>query len=187
MSKSNEQKRLDEELLRECNGYMQTETKPDGVYIKRGSMFVNMNNIKRLIEAGADVNAEDEGGNSPLLYAIWRNSVELTKLLISAGLNVDAKNKSGESLLHRVINSDIRNVHILIKAGADVNAQDNDGNTPLHKIADYRKLGTVELLISAGADVNAENLNGETPLLLLYDFVEIRNLLKEHGAVILKK
>ena len=187
MSKSNEQKRLDEELLRECNGYMQTETKPDGVYIKRGSMFVNINKIKRLIEAGADVNAEDEGGNSPLLYAIWRNSVELTKLLISAGLNVDAKNKSGESLLHRVINSDIRNVHILIKAGADVNAQDNDGNTPLHKIADYRKLGTIELLISAGADVNAENLNGETPLLLLYDFVEIRNLLKEHGAVILKK
>ena len=174
MAKSKKQRELDEELLRECRGYTQTET-----------MFVNMNKIKRLIKAGADVNAKDNNGRLPLIFAAWELNKKLIKLLISAGADVNAKGNNGESLLHNTLG--IRTVHILIKAGADVNAQDNDGDTPLHKIADYKKLGTVELLISAGADVNAENLNGETPLLLLYDFVEIRNLLKEHGAVIIKK
>ena len=186
MAKSKKQRELDEELLRECRGYTQTETKPDGAYIKHCSMFVNMNKIKRLIKAGADVNAKDNNGRLPLIFAAWELNKKLIKLLISAGADVNAKGNNGESLLHKTLGI-IRTVHILIKAGADVNAQDNDGDTPLHKIADYKKLGTVELLISAGADVNAENLNGETPLLLLYDFVEIRNLLKEHGAVIIKK
>ena len=66
MAKSKKQKELDEELLRECQGYTRRDNKLDGAYIKEGGYFFNINKIKRLISAGADVNVKDEDGWSPL-------------------------------------------------------------------------------------------------------------------------
>jgi len=141
---------------------------------------------KLLIDSDAKVNAKGEYGSTSLHFAVCWDNIAIAKLLIASGADVGAKNKGGFTPLH--LAHDLQIINALIKAGAKVNAKNNIGNTPLHKLnnRDKSNLGKAELLIRAGADVNAENLDGETPLLLSYSHVELRKLLKEHGAVIIK-
>jgi ankyrin repeat protein len=57
---------------------------------------------KLLLEAGADVNARDEQGNTPLQRAVdegWRGGLEVAELLVSKGADVSAKNRRGETPL----------------------------------------------------------------------------------------
>lgn len=54
----------------------------------------------KLIEKGANLNARDAYGNTPLSHAcsrIWHNGVDIINLLIAAGADIDAKNNNGIS------------------------------------------------------------------------------------------
>jgi hypothetical protein len=141
--------------------------------------------VKKLIDAGADVNANlNNSGNTPLFLAVRRGNVALAEYLISAGADVNAKNKHGSSPLHWAVDSDIvAIVELLISAGADVNAKNKHGLPPLHWAAHEDNIAIVELLISAGADVNAEDEDGYTPLHWVKS-QEMKDLLIEHGAVL---
>jgi len=119
--------------------------------------------IRELIKAGADVNAADESGRTPLFEAVGRGHAHIAKLLIDAGANVNIVDKSGRTPLYRTLRrADI--VKLLITAGADVNATDKRGYTPLHGASRANRIDSVKLLITAGADVNAANKRGTTPL-----------------------
>lgn len=52
-----------------------------------------------LIQAGSDVNARDNRGDTPLHTAAYCANFPVVKLLIKAGADVNAVNKSGESVL----------------------------------------------------------------------------------------
>ena len=121
MISTEEKRRLNKELREECWGYSERGNKPDGAYIKEGEYFFNINKIKRLIEAGADVNAKDVNGESPLYRAVDRDSVILAKYLISAGANVNAKDIDGYSPLYYAVDGNNKAIaKLLIKAGVDV-------------------------------------------------------------------
>lgn len=98
-----------------------------------------------LIVKGADVNAKDMDGSTPLHFA-YRNK-DVAKLLIANGSDVNAKNNKGMTPLHYLYeNKEI--VELLIAKGADVNAKDNEGKTAL----DYAEDEDLEdLLIKYGA------------------------------------
>ena len=53
----------------------------------------------KAIADGADVNAKDKVGVTPLTYATFKGAKEITELLITAGADVNAKNDDGETLL----------------------------------------------------------------------------------------
>lgn len=83
--------------------------------------------LKALLTAGADVNAVDYNGATPLM---WSKNASIAKTLIEAGADVNAKDNSGTTaLMFCSYNVDIANV--LIAAGADVNAKDNYGMSAL--------------------------------------------------------
>jgi len=51
-----------------------------------------------LLDAGADLNAEDTGGNTPLHYAVTRNgALELVRLLLDRGALAYARNAKGQT------------------------------------------------------------------------------------------
>ena len=92
---------------------------------------------------------------------------------IANGADVNAKDKWGETALHRAIygdcNPDI--IKLLIDAGADVNARDRNKRTVLILVAHGGSFGfikseieIIKLLINAKADLNAKDENGETAL-----------------------
>ncbi len=75
--------------------------------------------ILNIIEKGADVNAQNGYGDTPLYDAIYEGNEDIVKLLIEAGADVNAKDGDGSTLLSYAIskgNEEI--VKLLTEAGA---------------------------------------------------------------------
>ena len=131
-----------------------------------------------LIANGADVNAQNDYGETPLDYDAWYNSeTEIADLLREHG---------GK---HGVINGaaaggDIEAVKEFLVAGTDVNVKDGWGWTPLHNAAWWGHKEIAELLLANGADVNAKDDGGDTPLdvAILRNDKETADLLRKHGG-----
>ena len=121
--------------------------------------------VLAMINAGADVHAKNNDGNTPLHAAAWKGNAEVIPVLIKAGADVHAKNNDGNTPLHSAAfwgKAEV--IPVLIKAGADVNAKNNHGDTPLHAMARTGRAEVISILLQARADVNAKNVLGDTPL-----------------------
>ncbi|MDJ0578866.1 ankyrin repeat domain-containing protein [Crocosphaera sp.] len=142
--------------------------------------------LKVLINHGADVNAKNEYGETPLHTAVLSENKEIVELLINHGADVNAKNEyDGKTPLYSAVltkNKEI--VELLINHGADVNLQNEKVFTPLDIAGKANNKKIAELLINYGVDVNTRDKSGNTPL---YSAVENNNkkrveLLINNGA-----
>jgi hypothetical protein len=115
----------------------------------------NIEAIKQQLAAGADVNAKDEEGATPLHYAATKAVAEL---LITKGTDVNAKGgyKNGTALHFAAAVGHNELVALLIANNADVNAKielgEYKGETPL----DYAKGETADLLRKHGGKTGEE-------------------------------
>jgi tetratricopeptide (TPR) repeat protein len=102
--------------------------------------------------AGADLNAKDSDGVTPLMGAAQYNSnPDVVTALLKAGVDVNAKDKQGKTpLMHAVLNPNPDAVAALLKGGADVNAKDNSGKTALDYARETNNSEAVAALIKAG-------------------------------------
>ena len=108
--------------------------------------------VKRLIEAEADVNAQDNNGFTVLMLASANGHIDVAQLLIEEGADVNAQDKIGATaLIVASRRGQTYIVKLLIEAGADVNAQTNDGGTALMFASQDGHTEVVKLLIHAGA------------------------------------
>ena len=124
-----------------------------------------------LIEAGADVNAMDENGETPLHLATDAGEASLVALLLEAGADVNACEEYGRSLVHlAVCNGEQSVLKVLLEAGADIDALEAMTNiedldledviwlTPLHSAVGLPEI--VSLLLKAGADASIRDSKG---------------------------
>ena len=104
--------------------------------------------IKLLVKHGADINAQNNDRETPLMYAASAGKFEAVKLLVKHGANINARNNFGHTALMRAANFGHYDVvRFLVENGADTNVSAyNDpaatayGYADLnghHQIADY--------------------------------------------------
>jgi ankyrin repeat protein len=128
----------------------------------------SVDDVKKAIANGANVNAKSPSGSTHLHAAAQYGHMEIVQLLISKGANVKAKTDDGKTPLHSAAAKEHKDIaELLIAKGADVNAKSNEGTTPLHWATGTGWRGGYEiakLLISKGADVNVKKEDGWTPL-----------------------
>lgn len=94
-----------------------------------------------LISAGANVNAQDIAGETPLYYSFGdTQNLDVLKMLLRHGADVTLTNINGEQPLYWAVVSENTNaVVMLLQSGADPSLKDRFGKTPL----DYAKELTI--------------------------------------------
>jgi ankyrin repeat protein len=114
----------------------------------------DLSKICNLLDAGADINALDEHGQTALMNAAHRGDVELTQLLIQRGAELDHAAKYRlTALMLAVINNRTEVVRLLVAAGADRTIEGSKGSfacTPLQYAQDSGQTEIAEIL-RAGA------------------------------------
>lgn len=93
--------------------------------------------VKELIRARADVNKPDSDLKTPLFIAAHNSEVECMRLLLQARSNVDQQDKFGNCAMHAAAGDCHPDaVALLLAAGASASARDWLGRTPLHYLAE---------------------------------------------------
>jgi ankyrin repeat protein len=94
----------------------------------------NLPEVRRLLSVGADVNAKDYYGATPLIRASLRGHVQVVKELLDHGADIDAKTHiNGDTPLHFASGGGhLAVVKALLSGGADILAVTNRGKLPVH-------------------------------------------------------
>ena len=121
---------------------------------------------KTLIMAGADCNATDDMGETPLFTAIREGSVRCAQLLIRSGANLNVACEDGTTPLHLAVKKDcVEIVQKLLRAGVEASpATFWDGTMPLHIAALNGNKKITKALIDSGADPDVTDAMGTTPV-----------------------
>lgn len=142
--------------------------------------------VRALLEQGADVNAAEADGTTPLYWAAVRDAADIVAALIAAGADVSAASRYGVTPLSAAcLNGSAPVVKMLLAADASPEAALPGGETPLMTAARTGVPEVVELLLASGADVNVkESTRGQTALMWAAGegHLPVIHLLVERGA-----
>ncbi|KAK7873672.1 hypothetical protein R5R35_013211 [Gryllus longicercus] len=144
----------------------------------------SLKDVRRHLDAGADVNYLTSEGITPLQRALTIPQREdMVALLWKRGADLDAVNDNGNSAMHVAVWYDFsgRCVSLLISGRGDVNARCARGMTPLHWAAHKSNEAAVEALLAAGAKKDLKPWDGPWTNKIPFDLAktpQIRNLLR---------
>ena len=118
----------------------------------------DLSKVNEALAQNADVNAKDETGYTPLLWAVLNGNKDIVEALIKKKANVNEKTKEDETALMLatfLANQDL--INVLLAAGADVNAKTN-AERPINALIIAGATGSnsiINKLIDSGADKDA--------------------------------
>ncbi len=134
--------------------------------------------LDKSVLENADINGQDQVGNTPLHYAIKKWHVPCIEKLLKKGADTTIKNNDGKTafesaskpLLHFCAAYGLVKLLDLVLQEVDHNIleeRDSDGYTPLHYAAKKGDAECIKLLLDYGANINAQiTVAGDTPLFL---------------------
>jgi len=161
--------------------------------------------VELLLAKGADTNrtsriSQDlfEGGSgdtegsrkidvTPLLVAVFKKDMELARVLLAAGANVNFAGGDGFTpLLVAAARGQEAIAQLLLDHGAAVDTANDQGETPLLLALQEENVPLTEVLLRKGAAVNVADKRGMTPLRVAIELpnTQLAELLRERGAIV---
>lgn len=131
--------------------------------------------IETLLRNGADADALDDRGCTPLMWAVFLDNPTLIQLLTAQGAKLEARDNEGcTALIHALRqNRHVSLIRLLLDRGADVNAADKKGKTALMEAAEHYanipdapdRARLLEAMLSRKVDVHKKDAGGFTTLM----------------------
>ncbi len=152
-----------------------------GTALHLACVLLNNRLVRTLLKGGADVNALDAEGNSPLFALIKAFDKDIPRIsamaeaVLASGVWLNARNHSGWGLVHFAAKKDTPNAMLWMARQNELRGPGGqelfdfslpggeDSWTPLHIAAYNGNLAIIQVLLSQGADVFARNADGRRP------------------------
>ena len=125
---------------------------------------------KLLLSYGAEIDAQNQEGKTPLYLAVKLEKTKLVSYLLSRGANVNSATRNlSTPLFSSLINCNSELARLLLKSEASPTARNRHNEQPLFFVLRVvgkgdDRLQLVALLLDGGVDVDARNGHGSTAL-----------------------
>uniref|UniRef100_A0A7S0N7J7 Uncharacterized protein n=1 Tax=Cryptomonas curvata TaxID=233186 RepID=A0A7S0N7J7_9CRYP len=144
------------EYLEELNEMLETP-------LIREAADGNAKNVVLLLEAAANLEAQQIIGFTALHQAAYFGQVQCVELLLKFRADVDSVDLDARTpLIAATVNGEVECVRVLLDERASIDHATADGTTALMKAALHGHVVCVRLLLGLNADVKKENINGKT-------------------------
>ncbi len=148
-------------LVIALTGCSRPERPTIGLYpaIERG----DLDQIRRHIHWGTDINAPNIDGETPLQAAGEVGQIVIVRMLLDSGARIDATDRGGHTALYRALMAGRTQVaDLLVQRGAQI-----DPTALLHAVVEQNVADrdVIAFLIKQGANLEGKNASGDTPLL----------------------
>lgn len=128
--------------------------------------------VEYLINNGADLNIQSQFGISALMVT---SNYNITKLLVSGGIDLDLKNDNGNTALFLAVN-DYDIVELLIKSGCDIQNKNIDGLKAID-VAMHTNQIPVIFLLNPDTEVDKQDEYGNTFLINACEYRRINYII----------
>src|SRR5918993_5640675 len=142
-----------ERLLADDFGLVQARDHAGSTVLHHTAGFGSIETMMLLLDRGADVNAKNRRGSTPLHWAIHDEAK--VRLLLSRGAAVNAKQIEGRTplFLAAALANGNAALHLLLAQGANPNVATSNGQTPLMAAALHGNVDAMRMLLDAKATV----------------------------------
>ena len=155
-------------LSRWC-GYVSSKLshyRDSDLYLAAGSGEIQW--VRFLLQAGANIDAQDNSGYTALHYAVQESKLECVQQLIDSGANVNVRGPVGGMTLlcFAAVCNFVDVIDLLVQAGVAVDVRDDRGLTALHYAALSAGPECIWKLIELGVPIDAQSNKGKTAFYL---------------------
>ena len=152
----------------------------------------NQEIIKKLIDLGLPINAQDNAGQTPLILACKHENKEAVNILINNNeIEIDLQDNNGKTaIMYATIFQNFDIIKMLLNYNANINLLDKENDTPLMYAVMLKNLNILELLLKEKANPNIKNNKGQFPLTYaakehhndIEGYTQIIKVLLDYGA-----
>lgn len=161
----------------------QSQARITPLYLADVLKFHNVYDFLR--SRGADLEAKNRDGETPLYSDVGSNEYESVSFFVSEGSDVNTRDNTNTPLLCLAAGkADAKIVELLLQHSADLHAKGQNGESAIHHAIGAERIDNLEVLLLHGAEVDARDGNGHSSLLLVFYHgrEEHARFLPDHGA-----